>query len=61
MVIDLRKPKVLKGLLPKRGQEGRGGGLKAGAAFAKISEQRDQLRFVIQRHKGIIIVWDRDQ
>ena len=47
MVIDLGKPKVLKGLLAKRGKDARVSRRRVGAPFAGPIKKREQVRFVI--------------
>ena len=57
VVVDLRKPKVLKGLVPKRCKNAveRGGGV--GSSFSHLVEKVPQCLCVIQEHCRIMMDW----
>ncbi len=59
VVIDLRKPKVLKGLVPKSCKDAVEGRGRVGASFANVIEEGAQCRCVIEEHCRIMMDWTR--
>ncbi len=55
VVIDLRKPKILKGLVPKSCKDAVEGRRRVGASFANVSKQSAQSRSIVKEHCRIMM------
>jgi hypothetical protein len=57
VVIDLRKPKVLKGLVPKSCKDAVESRRRVGASVANVSEESAQGSRIIKEHCRIMMDW----
>ena len=57
VVIDLRKPKVLKGLVPKSCKDAVERGGRVGSSFSHLVEKIAQCLCIIQEHCRIMMDW----